>query len=183
MRIEPRRSFTRIDELLRRTSNPAHRAMLENFKAHLAAEISGDLEGVMETMSPHPVYHAYGTRELAGRSVAIIDGREQNAAFYRKTFDQRRHVFELEIDRLAVADWGIAGDGIIRTITPGAILARRGVEVDDEAANYLVSYRMAWFLPYAGGLMDGEDTYSDPSSTEVLKLDAGDVLTADEALA
>jgi hypothetical protein len=181
MRIQPRRSFVAIDALLETTAKQDHRAMLENFKAHLRAEISRDLEALMATMSSHPVYRAYGASSQAGSKVVYIDGRDENRVFYEKMFDQRKNVFELQIERLSVDDWGIAGDGVLRTVTPGVVLAKRMTDVD-EAGHYLVSNRMAWFLPYEDGLMCGEDTYIDLASTEVIKLDPAEVVTSDEAL-
>src|ERR1017187_8971081 len=52
MQIKPQRSFGAIDALLEKTTRPEHRAMLENFKAHMTAEISCDIDGIMATMSP-----------------------------------------------------------------------------------------------------------------------------------
>jgi hypothetical protein len=181
MRIQPRKSFEGVDRLLATTSNPDHRAMLENFKAHMTAEIGCDLEGIMATMTPHPVYHSYSGN--GPDHVVHVNGRDQNRAMYQGIFDEGTSVLQLDIDRLTVADWGIAGDGVIRIINPGKVLAARGMEIDDEGAHYLVSNRMAWFLPYEHGLMAGEDTYLDQSTTEIVKLDPSDVVTPEEAFA
>jgi hypothetical protein len=181
VRIQPRKSFEAIDRLLEKTSNPDHRAMLENFKTHMVAEIACDIEGIMATMSPHPVYHSYGGSSRA--SVTHVDGREQNRAMYQGIFDEGSSVIQLDIERLSVGDWGIAGDGVIRIINPGKVLATRGMEVDDESAHYLVSNRIAWFLPYENGLMAGEDTYMDFATTDVVKLDPSEVVTPEEAFA
>jgi len=102
---------------------------------------------------------------------------------YQGIFDEGSSVIQLDIERLSVSDWGIAGDGVIRIINPGKVLATRGTEVDDEGAHYLVSNRIAWFLPYDHGLMAGEDTYMDLVNTEVVKLDPSEVVTPEEAFA
>ena len=179
MRIQPKRSFGAIDALLDQTTKPEHRAMLENYKRHLTAEIACDLEAIMSTMTPDPVYHAYG---YGLADVTTVRGREQSRAFYQSIFDEGTSVLELETERLSVSDWGIAGDGVIRIITPGEVLAVRGVDVDDKGAHYLVSNRIAFFLPYKSGLMAGEDTYMDLVGTEVVKLDPSEVVTPAEAL-
>jgi hypothetical protein len=181
VRIRPVKSFEKIDELLGRTSDPDHRAMLENFKAHMTAEITCDIEGIMATMTPHPVYHSYSGR--TPDEVVHVNGREQNRAMYQGIFDEGSSVLQLDIERLSVADWGIAGDGVIRIINPGKVLASRGIDVDDEDAFYLVSNRIAWFLPYDHGLMGGEDTYVDPATTEIVKLESSEVVTPAEAFA
>jgi hypothetical protein len=182
MRIQPQRSFVAIDALLDKTTNGTHRAMLENFKAHMNTEISCDMEGIMATMSTHPVYHSYGGN-TASDSATHVNGLEENRAFYQKIFDEKTSVLELDIERLSVDDWGIAGDGVIHIINPGKVLVSRGLDLDDQDAHYLVSTRLAWFLPYKDGLMCGEDTYTDVATATVTKLEPGDVVTPEEALA
>ena len=51
MRIQPAKSLEAIDELLAKTTNPDHRQMLENFKAHLTAEIACDDETSAKAMA------------------------------------------------------------------------------------------------------------------------------------
>jgi hypothetical protein len=177
MRIQPKRSFEAVDMLLERTENPAHRVMLENFRAHMRAEISCDLDSIMNTMTAAPVYHSYG---------APVDGgpkdREQTRAFYLSIFDAGSNVIELEVDRLSVDDWGIVGDGTIHIIYPGKGVSAMGFDIDDEDAQYLFSARQAFFLPYVDGLMNGEDTYIDWAGARVTKLDPTDVVTTEQAL-
>src|SRR5437016_3088520 len=160
MRIQPKRSFVAIDAKLREVTNPKHRVMLENYRAHLAAEVGADLERIMATMTPEPVYHSYGRGLEAGPK-----GQAATRAFYQRIFDEGTNVLEREIDRLTVDDWGIVSEGTIHIINPGKVLAARGTKVDDENAHYLLSVRIAAFLPYENGLMAGEDTYTSPAST------------------
>jgi hypothetical protein len=179
VRIQPAKSLEAIDELLAKTTNPDHRQMLENFKAHLTAEIACDIEGIMATMSPHPRYHP----NYPAPDLWHVDGREQNRAMYQKIFDEGSSVIQLEGARLAVADWGIAGDGVQHTIIPGKVMVERGATVDDEDAYYLSSIRIAFFLPYENGLMTGEDSYRAVGNSTIVKLDPSEVVTVEEAFA
>ena len=176
MKIQPRRSFEAVDDLIARTTNAAHIAMLENFRAHMRAEISCDLPAIMATMTEDPVYHSYGAAADTGPK-----SRTETEAFYQSIFDNGTNVLELEIDRLSVDDWGIAGDGTIRIIYPGRALRPLGMSVDDVDAHYLLTLRQAFFLPYRDGLMAGEDTYADMAGARVEKLDPNDVVTTADA--
>src|SRR5205823_2794168 len=152
--------------------------ILENFRAHMRAEISCDLPAIMATMTANPVYHLYGAPPDAAPR-----GREATAAFYQSIFDNGTNVLQLDIDRLSVDDWGIAGDGMIRIIYPGRVLQGMGLEVDDPDAHYLLNLRQAFFLPYIDGFMAGEDTYADMNNAAVEKLDPSDVVTTEECFA
>ena len=59
MKIDPARSVAWLDDLIARQANPRHRAMAENYRAHLSAEVGGDLDAIMATLVDEPVYHAY----------------------------------------------------------------------------------------------------------------------------
>src|SRR5688500_17891 len=59
MKIDPMRSLRPIDELIARTTNSRHLAMLQNFRTHIIAEVTGDLETIMATLVPEPTYHTY----------------------------------------------------------------------------------------------------------------------------
>jgi len=129
-------------------------------------------------MSPEPVYHSYGAPADGGPK-----DREQTRDFYLSIFDGGSNVMELQVDRLSVDDWGIAGDGMIHIIYPGKGISAMGFEIDDEDAQYLFSARQAFFLPYVDGLMAGEDTYIDWAGVRIAKLAPADVVTTDQALA
>jgi hypothetical protein len=181
VRIHPLRSIEPINALLEVTKNPYHRQLLENFREHLTAEVLGDLDRLMATMGPHPIYHRYSgvgtTRDDTDLDQAylIVDGREQNRALYQAAIDSGRNVLELATQRLAVSDWGIAGDGYIYSTNRGVDLVSQGIPGIDADATYIAASRFAYFLPYVDGLMAGEDTYRSPA--RYIRLAPEDVVT------
>ena len=91
--------------------------------------------------------------------------------------------FRLTLLKIFLFFPGIVSEGTIHIINPGKVLAARGTKVDDENAHYLLSVRIAAFLPYENGLMAGEDTYTSAASTRITKLKPEEVVTTAEALA
>jgi len=175
MKIDPMRSLLPIDELIERTTNTRHLAMLQNFRTHIIAEVTGDLETIMATLVPEPTYHTYSP----GSPLTGPVGQQQTRAFYQNMFDHGYNVLEKEIDRLYVCDDYVFNDGWMYTVFPGSELAARGLPVDP-GASYLYTNRTAAVLPYVGDgddvLMAGEDVYTlGPPVMERLQL-----LTDDE---
>lgn len=178
MRIDPTRSFSLLDQKVKHVSDKKHVAMLENLRDHMAAELIGDIDRIMSTLVPDPIYHYYG---FGDRTPQRREGYEAIRSRYEAIFAGGFNVLVMDWERFLVDDYGIAGDGIIRIITPGRLVpANTGETVDDPDAHYLVSTRLAVFLPYQDGLMLGEDTYGDLSSRTVTKLDPSEVVTTEE---
>jgi len=159
MKIDPMRSLLPIDELIERTTDSRHLAMLRNFRTHIIAEVTGDLETIMATLVPEPVYHTYSP----GSPLTGPVGQQQTRAFYQNMFDHGYNVLEKAIDRLYVCDDYVFNDGWMYTVFPGSELASRGLPVD-ATASYLYTNRTAAVLPYTGEgddvLMAGEDVYA-----------------------
>ena len=114
MKIDPMRSLLPIDELIERTTNTRHRAMLQNFRTHIIAEVTGDLETIMATLVPEPTYHTYSP----GSPLTGPVGQQQTRAFYQNMFDHGYNVLEKEIDRLYVCDDYVFNDGWMYTVFP-----------------------------------------------------------------
>jgi hypothetical protein len=183
VRLEPLRSLRPIDNLLGATSDPYHRRLLENFREHVIAEVVGDIDRIMATMAPHPVYHSYdsfGDSARADEDFVIVNGRDETWALYREFIDSGRHVHELDSRRLAVSDWGIAGDGYLYLTERGANLVAEGVTGVDIGATYVAASRFAYFIPYEDGLMAGEDIYRPRSNISYLKVEPDEMLDLDE---
>lgn len=72
--------FDGVDEIIRATENPRHRAILLNYRRHGLLEVSQRWPEVMDPsmMVDHPVY-----RMNEGGTGLLFDGREQVAGFYR----------------------------------------------------------------------------------------------------
>jgi hypothetical protein len=183
VRLEPLRSLRPIDNLLAATSDLYHRRLLETFREHVIAEVVGDIDRIMATMVPHPVYHSYdgfGDFARADEDFIIVNGRDETRAMYRGFIGSGRHVHQLDSRRLAVADWGIAGDGYLYLTERGSSLVAEGVPGVDAGATYVAASRFAYFIPYEDGMMAGEDIYRPRSNIAYLTVEPDEMLDRDE---
>jgi hypothetical protein len=179
VRLDPLRSLRPIDDLLGATVVPYHRRLLENFREHVIAEVVGDIDRIMATMAPRPVYHSYdsfGDSARADEDFVIVNGRDETWALYREFIDSGRHIHELDSRRLAVSDWGIAGDGYLYLTERGSSLAAEGVPGIAAGATYVSASRFAYFIPYKDGMMAGEDIYRPRSNISYLKVEPHEML-------
>jgi hypothetical protein len=153
-------------ELLERTTNPLHRAMLLNFWRHVHLEGSGQYDALAapDMMVDEPVY-----RITWGASPAVIRGTEGVLAFYRSVGEA---VLWNSDDRLAVGDWGIADELTFHQLARGADLRAIGYDVDDPEALYHTSSRQAFIWPYdSRARLIGENLYEDKTSLEIEEVD------------
>jgi hypothetical protein len=162
MRIDPEKSFAKVDAAIAATSNPRHVKILKNFREHLAAEIAGDLERIMATQVADPQYHFWG--QGVGDTGPKGQGAVRN--FYTNIFTLGYNKLQYDIDRIFVTDDYLFHDGTLRIVFPGRVLEALGMPIDDPDAHYLYSYRQAAIFPYgADGRALGEDVYSDGGLT------------------
>ena len=84
MKIDPLRSVEKVDAAIAADANPRHRAMLENFREHLLAEIEGSVERIMKTQVEEPSYQFWGMGigDFGPKGGAGVRG------FYQHIFEQ-----------------------------------------------------------------------------------------------
>lgn len=147
-----------LDAKIAATTNPRHRLLLQNFREHLIAEISGDVDAIMKTQVANPQYHFYGmgAGDVGPKGGAAVRG------FYENIMAQGYNKLRYVIDRFIVDDRGLFHEGQMDIVFPGRALKAMGVPCDDLDANYVYSYRTAAIFHYdEQGNCTGEDTYSD----------------------
>ena len=160
--VDPSRTIAQIDEKIAATGNPRHRALLENWREHVIAEVAGDIEAIMKTQVAEPRYHFWGggTGDRGPKGGAAV------RAYYQELFDQGANTLQHDFDRIVVDDHHVCFDGPIRIIMPGTRLRKMGVPVDDPDARYVYSYQAANVFYYDDdGNCLGEDAYSDLPKT------------------
>jgi hypothetical protein len=163
------------DELLARTENPRHRAILTNFRRHALLEVSGRWREILtpEMVVDHPVYRINEN----GRSTHLT-GLTEIATFYQGIADGGLNVFGPIEERMAVADWGLAVESLFGNYLPGHVLAAQGEDVDDPDAWYQLTHYLASFWPYDDECrLIGEHIYEDSASRTVEKLRPDQVVT------
>lgn len=156
MAIDPAKTWRKVEERLARERDPRLRRNLETVLAHMKAEAVPDVEALMATVAPEPVYHAWGTAD----PFYSPKGREAVRGFYTAFAASGAHRLELDVDRLVVDVDCVVTEGTMRIAYPGAILQVLGHEIDDPAAYDLYETRMCVPWPMdENGLVIGEDSF------------------------
>lgn len=165
-----------VQDLLERTDNPLHRAMLNNFRRHVHLEGSGQFDKITapDMMVDHPVY-----RVTWGDPPMVVEGKDAVVNFYRSV---DASVLWNSDDLLAVADWGIADELTFNHLLRGRDLLAMGYTADDPEAYYHLASRQAFFWPYdERARLKGENLYEDKSSVEITRVDESEVITPQRA--
>lgn len=180
--LDLRKGWEAYDAAWRTESAPRRKAILAVMKEHLKWEVLGQPDRILESVSPDAVYRFYGL----GQTVEYR-GLAEIRDFYQELADSGANVLQLDIEHLAVADWGLAAHGIWHQVYPGSALLGpdglvRDASVDDAEARYLVSQRMSWFFPFSDDeqpLLLGEIVYFEQQPSDIRKLEAHEVVVAE----
>jgi len=169
------------DELLTRTENPRHRAILTNFRRHALLEVAGRWREILtpQMMVDTPVYRINEN----GRSTHL-SGTAAIGTFYQDIADRGLNVFGPISEQVFVSDWGLAIESLFGNYLPGHVLAEQGEDIDDPDAYYQLTHHMASFWPYSEDCrLIGEHIYEDAASRTIHKLEPHQVVTPAQAAA
>jgi hypothetical protein len=167
------------DELLARTENPRHRAILRNFRRHALLEVSGRWREILtpRMIVDDPVYRINEN----GGSVHLY-GQPAIGKFYQGIADAGLNVFGPIEDQVMVSDWGLAIESLFGNYLPGHALIEQGEDIDDPDAYYQLTHVIASFWPYDEDCrLIGEHIYEDAASRVVQKLEPEQVVTPAQA--
>ncbi|GII24116.1 hypothetical protein [Planosporangium mesophilum] len=159
-------------ELLERTTDPLHRAILLNWWRHVHLEGSGQFDRIVapDMMVDHPVY-----RVTWGANPTVIEGKDGVLAFYNSVTEA---VLWHSDDRLAVGDWGVADEITFHQLARGADLQAIGYDVPDAEKLYHASSRQAFIWPYdEQARLAGEHLYEDKTSLQFEEVDPSEAIT------
>lgn len=179
-----------IDEIIDATTNPLHRKILINYRRHGLLEVSGYYEELLQPNMTvaHPHY-----RIFEGGEGVILDGMEEVHQFYETLANLDMLVMWTGNQKMAVADWGFAGEAEFSQFVPGKMLgdsvfsslgddAPQTESAYDPDAYYLVRRTLAFVWPYdEHGNMIGEHVYEDTNSKTVTRVETADVITGARA--
>jgi hypothetical protein len=143
--IDQTRTYTDIGKKLEATTNPRHRLMLERLYQHARGEVEEDLEAVLGTLAPNPVYKVQSQGpEMNPR------GMENVRRFYiEQIFGKGRHCLESVKDRIIVADDAIITEGVVKIVMWGQDLIDTGnPAAKDPDGVYLLTYNSLIVWPY-----------------------------------
>jgi hypothetical protein len=170
----------RVEEYLRKTENPLHRAMLKNYYRHLLLELSGYWDQIIvpELTVEEPAYRVadHGT-------VAVLNGKEAVENFYRETYEARVNVMDARTMNMCVEDFGVTTEAYWAHVVPGQYLVDQGHAQDaDPDAHYLMNYNIFQVFAYTtDAKLIGERIYADAASYSYEKLAPKDVVTPEKA--
>ena len=160
------------EQLLAKTTNPLHRAILLNFWRHVHLEGAAEYEKILKSdmVVEHPVY-----RVSWGSKPGVVAGKAAVLGFYNSV---GQAVLWHSDDRLAVADWGVCDEITFHQLAEGAVLEQLGYSVDHADRLYHVASRQAFIWPYdAKARLAGEHLYEDKTSLKIEEVDRSEALT------
>jgi hypothetical protein len=159
-------------QLLERTTQPLHRAILLNFWRHVHLEGAGEYERIVapDMMVDHPVY-----RITWGANPTVIEGKKGVLAFYNSV---GAAVLWHSDDRLAVADWGVCDEITFHQLATGADLKAIGYDIPHADRLYHAYSRQAFIWPYdEHARLAGEHLYEDKTSLHIEEVDRSEAIT------
>ena len=126
--INPHHSWLPLEERAAAEDNPRRKALVTAVRDHMEAEIKGQLDPLMDTLTSEPIYHFWGQAEPS-----VIEGRDAVRAFYSGMFDVGGQQFEVVVDKVVVSDNHVITEGQVRQVHKGVSLAAMGIdEVDGQ---------------------------------------------------
>jgi hypothetical protein len=166
----------RIEELLKETDKPLHRAILKNYLRHALLEISGYWEQILvpELTVAEPVY-----RVAERGTVHVLTGHTEVEGFYRQVGEGGTNVMAARALNICVGDFGVVTEAVWNHMTPGPVLVEGEVDFPiDRDAHYLIQHTIIQNFAYTlDAKLIGERVYDDPASYSYRKLAADEVVT------
>jgi len=165
MLLDPSISTQPYKNRLAAEQDPLVRRNLELVIEHVQAEIDGDLERIMRTLVPEPVYHVYNITAADGSTInSVVSGVAATRQMYMDALKAgSAQLQELKINFVVADRACVANDAYLRVPWSGAALKALGFDADPEAT-YLYEGRQCNFWPmHESGLLLGEDMYFDPA--------------------
>jgi hypothetical protein len=155
--IDQKLTYKDIEAKLAATTNPRHRRMLEQLLQHARGEVEEDLEAVLGTLGPNPVYKS--SIEAPGMNPT---GMEDVVRFYKEQiFGKGRHCLESTKPRILVSDDAIVTEGTVRSVHWGQDLIDTGTPDVEADGFYLLTYQMLIVWPYDEECrITGEESWS-----------------------
>ncbi|MFD7009750.1 hypothetical protein [Rhodococcus jostii] len=178
-----------VDALIDSLTNPLHRKILINYRRHALLEVSGRYE---ELLAPTMTVAEPHYRIFEGGQGVILDGMDAVRNFYKSLADMDMLVMWTGKQKMAVNDWGFAGEAEFNQFVPGSSLGDNVFQFSDKDiapesqydadSYYLVRRTLAFVWPYnEKGKMIGENVYEDFHSKAVTKVRDENVITAPRA--
>ncbi|MFC9838712.1 hypothetical protein ACFVKB_33605 [Rhodococcus sp. NPDC127530] len=177
--FDPRNVCVSPNELLEKTSDPRHIAMIKNYRLHAMLEVSGRWKEILQdnmiVENPH-YFMFYMDQALT------LNGRDEVATFYSALDGSGGTVFGPLSEKMAVADWGLAIESHFAHHLRGYQIEAMGLTVENSKGYYQLEHWLSTFWPYSEDcLLIGERVYENPASRTIREVDPADFVTPDIA--
>ena len=168
------------ENLIAKSVNPRHIAILRNYRRHAMLEVSGLVDEIFapEMTVENPRYVSY----MPNGSRLIMNGMaEVKEHFYGQIIRYGANVMILEDEHIAVDDWGLASEYLSNDYINYRCALERGFDVKDENAMYLNRRAVIMTWRYSDDCrLIGEHVSFENGGT-IEKLAPQDVVTVAEA--
>lgn len=145
--------MSEVNELMARTDNPLHWAILNNYVRHAILELCNEWPLIVapEMMVAHPIYRFH---EPSG--VRILDGMDAVKAEYKSYADRGIAVIYHTEGRVEAGDYGFITEFVQHRFWPGHELRKQGDDIDDPNAWYRTSLTqmMCWLYDKEARLIE-----------------------------
>ena len=169
LKIDPHASWEPLRLQAEQTSNERHKKLLNGVADHMEAEIKGQLEPLMATLTAEPIYHFWRVSDVN----MILNGYEEVSSFYTNMFATGGEQFEVVVERIIVDDVGIITEGQVKQVYTSESLRNMGLTSEsigglEDHSLWLSNTQLITVWPAdPEAKLVGEDIYfgEDPMST------------------
>ena len=112
LKIDPHKSWIPLREKADETENLSHKKLLNEVANHMEAEIKGQLDPLMNTLTAEPVYHFWRVSDVN----MILNGYDEVSGFYSNMFENGGEQFEVVAKRIIVNDDGVITEGKVKQV-------------------------------------------------------------------
>jgi hypothetical protein len=169
---EAAHSWRLLAERIANETDPRVRANLEIVARHVVLEVSGDVEALMTTLVPDPVYSYFGVDFPGPQGYAEVKAQYEVGVQYGT------NRLEFELARVVADGATVVTEGTFRHAYTGALLRQMGATDPalDPDGWYLAEYAAIVVWPIAeSGLIAGENVYFGEKARVIKPLAAGEM--------
>lgn len=158
MKLDITKRMHVVDTAIDRTTNPLHKAILENYRRHANLEVCGLWEQILvpDMTVPDADYRI----NICEQQI-VAKGMTEVSKIYRSMVETGNTVIYHTDEHIVVSDEGLMTDYISHRFWPGDKLKEQGVELSHgPGAHYIVSQSIICFFTYdQDALLKGEIVY------------------------
>lgn len=138
-------------------TDPAVEKALSLVAEHIIAEIDGDIDRVLATLVPCPVYRFWGV----GTKRSSLEGSQPVRGFYDVLVGTGKNRLDYVLDRVVADATTVITEGVVHHVVDGADLEGRVSTPVLGGHWYHIAYRalIVWPVDAASGLLAGEEAY------------------------